>query len=147
MATSLLQHERYETTIEKAKELRRVVEKLISSASSDTLPARRAAYEYLTCKDTVHKLFADIGPRYKSRNGGYTRVIRTRSRHGDAARMAFIELIPTEGAPGAGETAAKAKPAKKAAKAAKGEKKEAKAAKKTASKKSKAKSDETPEKE
>lgn len=67
LATSLLEHERCETTVEKAKDLRRVVEKLITLAGEDTLHRRRRAYSYLQRKDVVHKLFAEIGPRYRER--------------------------------------------------------------------------------
>ena len=90
MATSLMLYEKFETTIQKAKDLRRVVEKLITLAKVDTLANRRQAYAYLLDKSAVQKLFSDIGPRFKGRNGGYTRVLRTRFRHGDAASMAFI---------------------------------------------------------
>lgn len=94
LATSLLRHERCETTIGKAKDLRRVVEKLISLAGRDqSLAARRQAFGYLMGKDVVHKLFSDIGPRFADRKGGYTRVLRTRRRVGDAAEMALIELV------------------------------------------------------
>lgn len=93
LATSLLEHERCETTVEKAKDLRRVVEKLITLAGEDTLHRRRRAYSYLQRKDVVHKLFAEIGPRYRERPGGYTRVVRTRYRAGDSAEMAIIELV------------------------------------------------------
>lgn len=93
LATSFIKHERFETTIQKAKELRPVVEKLITLGKNDTLDARRQAYSYLTSKAVVHKLFAEVGPRCKERNGGYTRIVRTRVRHGDAAELAVIELV------------------------------------------------------
>lgn len=93
LATSLLREERLETTVAKAKDLRRVAEKLITMAGKDTLPARRRAYSYLYSKEVVHKLFTDIGPRYKDRPGGYTRVVRTRRRDSDAAELAIIELV------------------------------------------------------
>lgn len=96
MATALLLHEKCETTVEKAKDLRRVVEKLITLAGSDTLHARRQAYSYLQDKAVVHKLFAEIGPRFKARPGGYTRVLRSRTRSGDAAELAVIELVREE---------------------------------------------------
>jgi len=96
MATALLLHEKCETTVEKAKDLRRVVEKLITLAGSDTLHARRQAYSYLQDKAVVHKLFAEIGPRFKTRPGGYTRVLRSRTRSGDAAELAVIELVREE---------------------------------------------------
>jgi large subunit ribosomal protein L17 len=93
MATELLRREQFETTVWKAKDLRPVVEKLITIAKEDNLHSRRKAYNYLKDKTVVHKLFADIGPRFKTRNGGYTRVVRTRVRVGDAAEMAVIELL------------------------------------------------------
>jgi large subunit ribosomal protein L17 len=113
LATSLILHERIETTLEKAKELRPVVEKLITSARTDTVTSRRNAYGYLMDKKVVHKLFTDVAPRFKTRPGGYTRVVRTRSRAGDAADMACIALIGTE------ESAAATKAPAKKAKAAK----------------------------
>jgi large subunit ribosomal protein L17 len=93
MATSLFIHERLETTVEKAKDLRGVAEKLITLAGTDTLHARRRAYGYVQDKAAVRKLFDEIGPRFKERTGGYTRVVRTRVRAGDAAEMAVIELV------------------------------------------------------
>jgi large subunit ribosomal protein L17 len=93
LATSFLKYERFETTVQKAKEIRPVVERLITLGKEDNLTARRQAYSYLLDKAVVHKLFADIGPRCKARMGGYTRVVRTRVRHGDAAEMAIIELV------------------------------------------------------
>lgn len=127
MATSLLRHEQLETTVGKAKDLRRVVEPLIALAANDTLVGRRTAYGYLTDKAVVHKLFADIGPRFKARKGGYTRVVRTRMRHGDAAELAIICLVEkgesTSAAPkkaaGAKKVAAPAKSADESAKAEK----------------------------
>jgi large subunit ribosomal protein L17 len=117
MATSFIKFERFETTVPKAKELRPVVERLITLGKEDTLAARRQAYSYLTDKAVVHKLFADVGPRCKDRNGGYTRIVRTAYRHGDAAEMAIIELVDRAGA------AASATPKKSAAKAKSGAKK------------------------
>ena len=99
MTTSLLLHEKFETTLERAKDLRRVVEKLITLAGRDNLHARRQAYSYLLSKAVVHKLFAEIGPRFKARPGGYTRVIRSGVRHGDAAQLAYIELLSEEYTP------------------------------------------------
>ena len=93
LATSLLREERCVTTIEKAKDLRSVVEKLITNARTDSVHARRQAYAYLLSKEVVHKLFAEIAPRYAERPGGYTRVLKTGNRHGDAAEMAIIELV------------------------------------------------------
>lgn len=99
MATSLFLHERCETTVEKAKELRRVAEKLITLGRKDSLHARRQAYSFIMDKDVVHKLFTDIGPRFKNRPGGYTRIVRTRFRKGDAAELALISLLSAEETP------------------------------------------------
>ena len=93
MVTSFFSEEKFETTLEKAKDLRSVAEKLITLAADGSLSAKRNAYSYIMDKDVVHKLFAELGPRFKSRNGGYTRVVRTGFRHGDAAQMAIIELV------------------------------------------------------
>jgi large subunit ribosomal protein L17 len=93
LATSVISNESCETTVEKAKEVKPIVEKLITLARTDTLANRRTAYSYLTTKTAVQKLFNDVAPRFKTRNGGYTRVIRTRSRHGDAAELAVIALV------------------------------------------------------
>lgn len=120
MATSLIKFERFETTVQKAKEIRPVVERLITLGKNDTLAARRQAYSYLMDKAVVHKLFAEIGPRCKSRNGGYTRIVRTRFRNGDAAQLAVIELVdkaPTKGGSEKSEST-KAAGAKKAPKKA-----------------------------
>jgi len=113
MTTSLFLHEKIETSVWKAKDLRRVAEKLITLAKKDTLHGRRVALSYLKTKSCVHKLFAEIGPRYKTRNGGYTRIVRTGRRHGDAAELAVIELIRD------GSEAAAPAPAPKKAKATK----------------------------
>jgi large subunit ribosomal protein L17 len=93
MATSLLRHEKCETTVAKAKALRPVVEKLITIGKNDSLAARRKAYAYIFDKAVVHKLFAEVGPRYSTRNGGYTRVVRSGVRSGDASDLAWIELV------------------------------------------------------
>lgn len=93
MATSLIKHEKFETTIEKAKEIRPVVEKLITKAKSGSLAARRAALGYLQEKAVVHKLFAEVAPRFAGRNGGYCRITRTGIRNGDTAQLAIIEFV------------------------------------------------------
>jgi large subunit ribosomal protein L17 len=141
MATSFIKFERFETTVPKAKELRPVVERLITLGRNDTLAARRQVYSYLTDKTVVAKLFTDVGPRCKSRNGGYTRIVRTGYRNGDAAEMAIIELVDKAGEKVKAEKSA---PAKKAAAAKKvAADKDAKPAKKPATKKAaKAKSEE-----
>ncbi len=145
MATSFLQVERFETTVPKAKELRPVVERLITLGKSDTLASRRQAYSYLLNKAVVHKLFTEIGPRCSARNGGYTRIVRTRVRPGDAAELAIIELVDqapkargaAEGKGEAKKAAPKKAPAKKAAPKKEGGEKAAKKA--PASKKASAK--------
>ena len=119
MATSFFQVESFETTVPKAKELRPIVERLITLGKNDTLAARRQAYSYLLNKAVVHKLFADIGPRCSARNGGYTRIVRSRVRPGDAAEMAIIELVDRasqgEKKADSKKAAPKKAPAKKAA--------------------------------
>ncbi len=93
MVTSLIERETCTTTVEKAKELRPVVEKFIRLGATDSIHARRQAYSYLMSKKVVHKLFTDVGPRFKNRAGGYTRIVRSGYRHGDAAEMAIIEFV------------------------------------------------------
>ncbi|MFC4296813.1 MAG: 50S ribosomal protein L17 [Castellaniella sp.] len=92
MAVSLLTHEAIKTTLPKAKELRRVVEPLITLAKNPTLANRRLAFARLRDRDVVTKLFNDIGPRFAARNGGYTRVLKMGFRQGDNAPMAYMEL-------------------------------------------------------
>lgn len=96
LATSLLRHEQIETTVQKAKDLRPIVERLITLGKKDSVAHRRQAYGYVKNKTVVHKLFTEIGPRFESRKGGYTRIVRTRHRIGDAADMAVIELLQPE---------------------------------------------------
>ncbi len=100
MAVSLITHEAIKTTLPKAKELRRVIEPLITLAKEPTVANRRLAFARLRNRDAVVKLFDELGPRYQSRNGGYTRVLRMGFRQGDNAPMAFMELVdrpePTE---------------------------------------------------
>ncbi len=109
MCVSLLQHEAIKTTLPKAKELRRVVEPLITLAKEPTLANRRLAFDRLRDRDIVVKLFNDLGPRFKTRPGGYTRILKMGFRVGDNAPMAYVELVdrpePTE-AVSAAETAA-----------------------------------------
>ena len=93
MAVSLLQHEAIKTTLPKAKELRRIVEPLITLGKEPTLANRRLAFDRLRDRDIVGKLFEDIGPRFKARNGGYTRILKMGFRVGDNAPMAFMELV------------------------------------------------------
>ena len=93
MATSLLQHESIRTTVPKAKELRRVVEPLITLAKIDSVAMRRLAYARLRDETVVEKLFADLGPRFKARAGGYTRILKMEPRPGDSADMALMQLV------------------------------------------------------
>jgi large subunit ribosomal protein L17 len=93
MATSLLQHETIRTTVPKAKELRRVVEPLITLAKVDSIAMRRLAYARLRDENVVEKLFADLGPRFKARAGGYTRILKMEPRPGDSADMALMQLV------------------------------------------------------
>jgi len=96
LVTSLLDHGRIETTLAKAKEIRGIAEKIVSLGKRGDLHARRRALSYLYKEDTVSRLFDEIAPRMKDRNGGYTRIVRTRRRHGDGAEMAVIELVDYE---------------------------------------------------
>jgi large subunit ribosomal protein L17 len=92
MAASMLKHETIRTTLPKAKELRRVVEPLITLAKEDSVANRRLAFDRLRDKEVVGKLFSDIGPRFKARPGGYLRILKTGPRPGDAAPMAIVML-------------------------------------------------------
>ncbi len=93
MATSLVRHEIIKTTVPKAKELRRVVEPLITLAKEDGVANRRLAFNRLRDKEAVGKLFTDLGPRFKDRPGGYLRILKTGPRPGDAAPMAIVQLV------------------------------------------------------
>ncbi len=93
MACSLFEHEVIKTTVPKAKELKRVAEPLITLAKNDSVANRRLAFARTGSKQTVGKLFAELGPRYQERPGGYTRILRAGFRTGDAAPMAFVELV------------------------------------------------------
>lgn len=93
MATSLIEHGIIKTTLPKAKELRRVAEPLITLAKEDTVCKRRLAFSRLRDKAAVGKLFTELGPKYKTRNGGYTRILKCGYRSGDTAPMAYIELV------------------------------------------------------
>ncbi len=96
MVTSLFEHERIVTTSEKAKELRPVAEKMITLAKRGDLHARRQALSFIRSKDVVEKLFTDIKDKFSDRKGGYTRILKTGVRKGDAAAMAIIELVGYE---------------------------------------------------
>jgi large subunit ribosomal protein L17 len=104
MATSLVRHEIIRTTLPKAKELRRVVEPLITLAKEDGVAKRRLAFDRLRDKEAVGKLFTDLGPRFKDRPGGYLRILKTGPRPGDAAPMAIVQLV--DGPVASSETAA-----------------------------------------
>ena len=93
MACSLFEHEVIKTTLPKAKELKRVAEPLITLAKNDSVANRRLAFARTGSKETVGKLFAELGPRYIERPGGYTRILKCGFRSGDTAPMAFVELI------------------------------------------------------
>ena len=93
MTVSLLNHEIIKTTLPKAKELRRVAEPLITMARNDSVHKRRVAFSRLRDRDAVTKLFNELGPRYKDRPGGYTRILKSGFRAGDNAPMAYIELV------------------------------------------------------
>jgi len=123
MAAALLRVETIRTTLPKAKELRRVVEPLITLGKADSLPGRRRAWITLRDDGLVEKLFGDIGPRFRSRAGGYTRILKLGPRPGDAAPMALMQLVEADAAPATTpedkpakrKAAAKKAPAKKAA--------------------------------
>lgn len=93
MANSLLRHETIKTTLPKAKELRRVVEPMITLGKSPSLANRRLAFNRLRDRDMVVKLFDELGPRYAKRNGGYLRILKFGFRQGDNAPMALVELL------------------------------------------------------
>ena len=99
MVASLVAHEAIKTTLPKAKELRRVAEPLITLAKVDSVANRRLAFNRLRDKDAVGKLFTVIGPRYKARPGGYMRILKCGFRAGDAAPMAFVELVDRPAGP------------------------------------------------
>ena len=109
MTVSLLRHEVIQTTLPKAKELRRVVEPILTLGKQPTLANRRLAYNRLRDRGMVTKLFAELGPRYAKRNGGYLRILKRGFRKGDNAPMALVELLDRpEAAPQPEEKAAKA---------------------------------------
>ena len=93
LVTSLLENGRIETTLTRAKETRSLAEKMITLGKTNTLHSRRQALAFITKEDVVKKLFDEIAPKYAERNGGYTRVIKTGPRRGDAAPMAIVELV------------------------------------------------------
>ena len=93
LAISLIEHEGIKTTLPKAKELRSFIEPLITLAKDDSVSNRRLAFSKIRNKSAVGKLFSDLGPRFKDRPGGYSRIIKIGFRKGDAAPIAFIELV------------------------------------------------------
>ena len=119
LSVALLRYETIKTTVPKAKELRRVVEPIITLAKTDTQAARRRAFARLRDEALVDKLFADIGPRFKARAGGYTRILKMEPRAGDSAPMAVVMLVdkaqPAEAAAEAPAAKAPKKRAKKTA--------------------------------
>ena len=106
MACSLIEHEQIKTTLPKAKEMKRIIDKLITLGKRGDLHARRLAASEMKQDGAVTKLFAVIGPRYKERSGGYSRVLKAGFRHGDMAPMAILELVDRDvSAKGAGDKA------------------------------------------
>ena len=112
MMNSLIAHEAIKTTLPKAKELRRVIEPMITLAKKPTVANKRLAFDRLRDRDMVVKLFAELGPRYKARNGGYLRILKMGFRQGDNAPMAYVELVdrpaPVEEARDTGDSKVKA---------------------------------------
>jgi len=117
MSVALLRYETIRTTLPKAKELRRVVEPLITLAKTDSEARRRLAFARLRDTAVVEKLFGDLGPRFKARAGGYTRILRMMPRAGDSAPMALMQLVDQAAAPAATDDATEGKSTKKKAKA------------------------------
>lgn len=97
LVSQLVEHERIETTVQKAKELRRLADKVVTLGKEGTLASRRAAAAILRTDEHLTKLFGPLAERYRQRDGGYTRILRTRSRPNDSAQMAFIEYVDREG--------------------------------------------------
>ena len=93
LVTYLLENGRIETTVTRAKEVRAMAERMITLGKENTLHSRRQALAYVTKEDVVKKLFDEIAPKYEAANGGYTRIIKTGPRRGDAAEMCIIELV------------------------------------------------------
>jgi len=98
LVTSLVEHERVETTDAKAKQVRRIAERMITLGKRGDLHARRLAMRVLRSREAASKVFGDLAERYKQRPGGYTRIVKTRTRVGDAAPMAILELVDAPGA-------------------------------------------------
>jgi large subunit ribosomal protein L17 len=119
MTVSLLRHEEITTTLPKAKELRRVVEPIITLGKKPSLANRRLAFDRLRDRTMVAKLFDDLGPRYAKRNGGYLRILKNGFRKGDNAPLALVSLMDRVEESAEPQAAEEKKPAKKAAKEAK----------------------------
>lgn len=96
LVTSFLEKERIRTTLAKAKATRPVAEKIITLGKEDSLHARRRAFQFVYKKDVVRKLFEDLGPRFRERPGGYTRIVKIGPRFGDGSEMAILEMVGTE---------------------------------------------------
>ena len=118
LAIALLRYETIRTTVPKAKELRRVVEPIITLGKTDSIASRRRAFAQLRDEALVEKLFVDVGPRFKARAGGYTRILKMEPRPGDYAPMALVALVDKAVAKTAAEPAPEAKPARRSRKAA-----------------------------
>jgi len=93
LTASLIEHGRIKTTVAKAKEVRPVAEEMITLGRRGDVPARRQALKFLRSQDVVHKLFSEFGPRFTDRPGGYSRIVKLGPRQGDAAEMAYLELV------------------------------------------------------
>jgi len=116
LVTSLLEHQRIETTLAKAKETRRIAEKMITFGIKGDLHSKRQVLSYVTDRGVASKLFNDIAPRFSGRNGGYLRIVQTRNRLKDSAAMAVIEFIDYESVKTAKGKARKSEKAEKAEK-------------------------------
>lgn len=115
LVTYLLENGKIETTVTRAKEVRSMAEKMITTAKNDSLHSRRLVLAYITKEDVVKKLFDEIAPEYRDVKGGYTRIIKTAPRRGDAAEMCIIELVETEAEKAQAAKAKKPKATKKTA--------------------------------
>ena len=93
LTSALIEHGRIKTTVAKAKEVRPVAEEMITLGRRGDVPARRQALKFLRSQDVVHKLFSDVAPRFRDRPGGYSRIVKLGPRQGDAAEMAYLELV------------------------------------------------------
>ena len=93
LTASLIEHGRIKTTVAKAKEVRPVAEEMITLGRRGDVPARRQALKFLRSQDVVHTLFSEVGPRFSDRPGGYSRIVKLGPRQGDAAEMAYLELV------------------------------------------------------